>query len=289
MVMRVKRDKPSTPSVKQAQSDSWTTTGDHDFSSNNKPNKRAKFMLFAKAGVGKTAFVCRHAPDPIAILDIDGRALPTVEQARRDLGKTIHHVEILLPGEEGDPDETKLFAQSSLNKLFKNLKWAVGQSALGKMSTVYVDGCTEVDLLAKLAWDGCKAQTKEGAFGKDKDFINYQFWRIINIWRRGNAHLVLSSREKEIYKDHEATGDFTFRAAKVIDEAVDFSLQLRERDRMDGKGKKYEIKVIKSGINRSKSGKVYRESEWQEFGPFAHICNDIYSDLYEDGSVTDWI
>lgn len=266
-------------------SSSWSSS-DHDATSSDEPEEKAKIMLFSESGVGKTDFICRNAPDPMIIFDFDGRSLRTIKKVRRETGKTIHHVRILLPGEEDSPEETKLFATESLKKTFRNLKWAVRQSLLGQMSTIGFDGATEFDLLSKLAYDGCKVSTKEGAFGKDKDFVNYQFWRVFNICRQGQAHIILTSREKEIYKDHQSTGDFTFRASKVINEAVDISLQLRAKDQLSGSGKKYEIEVIKAGVDdkkNSKVGKVYKERDWQECGPFALICSDIYG-----GSIEDW-
>jgi hypothetical protein len=280
MVVRTDKSK-SVPSTVSSSSSSWSS-GDHDFSLDNEPAPKAKIMLFAETGVGKTAFVCRFAPDPIAIIDMDGRALPAVKQAREELGKVIHHTEIFLPGEEDTPEETRLFAHESIRKAIRNLKWAVTQSKIGKIRTICLDTATEYDLLCKLAYDGCKSELVDGkvketgSYGKDKDFINSQFWRIINIWRQGNAHLVLTGREKEIYKEHKATGDFTFRASKVINEAVDLSLQLRSIPKMDGDGRKSEIEVIKCGVNREKIGKVYKEREWKEHGPFALICSDVY-------------
>lgn len=300
MPVRVdKSDKAKTENGKSTSSflssssspSSWSSD-DNDFSLNNTPKRKAKLMLFAETGTGKTAFVCRFAPEPIAILDFDGRSLATVQQAREELNRTIHHTEIFLPGEEDTPEETRLYAHEQLKKTFRNLRWAVRQSLLGNIKTICIDTSTEFDLLCKLAYDGCKTELVEGkvketgSYGKDKDFVNYQFWRIVNIWRPGNAHLIFTGREKEIYKNHQATGDFTFRAAKVINEAVDISLQLRTMERMDGKGMKSEIEVIKSGINRDKVGKVYKELEksWQQHGPFAVICSDIYG-----GEIEEWI
>jgi hypothetical protein len=269
---------------------------EHDFSSNNSPSKKAKLMLFSETGVGKTDFICRNAPEEIAIFDFDGRSLRTVEKVRAETGKVIHHVDIFLPGEEGTPEETRIFALDSINKTIRNLKWCVKQSLLGKIKVIGFDGASEYQLLSKLAYDGCKTELVDGkikelrSWGKDIDFINHQFWRIFNICRRGNAHLIITSREKEVYdKEHKATGDFTFRASKVINEAVDFSLQLKAKDKLDpgSKGKKYEIEVIKAGVDDrsdSKVGKIYKEKDWQEHGPFALICSDVYG-----GDVTDWL
>lgn len=268
---------------------------EHDFSSNNEPSKKAKLMLFSETGVGKTDFICRNCPGEIAIFDFDGRSLRTVEKVRAETGKIIHHVDIFLPGEEGTPEETRIFALDSINKTIRNLKWCVKQSLLGKIKVIGFDGASEYNLLCKLAYDGCKTELVEGkiketkSWGKDTDFINHQFWRIFNICRRGNAHLIMTAREKEIYKDHNATGDFTFRATKVINEAVDFSLQLKAKDKLEpgSKGKKYEIEVIKAGVDDrsdSKVGKVYKEKDWQRYGAFAAICADVYG-----GDVADWL
>lgn len=266
---------------------------EHDFSSNNEPSKKAKIMLFSETGVGKTDFICRNAPEEIAIFDFDGRSLRTVEKVRAETGKIIHHVDIFLPGEEDTPEQTRVFALESINKTIRNLKWCVKQSLLGKIKVIGFDGASEYDLLCKLAYDGCKTELVDGkikntgSYGKDRDFINYQFWRVFNVCRQGNAHLILTSREKEVYKDHVGTGDFTFRASKVINEAVDFSLQLRAKDMLSGNGKKYEIEVIKAGVDdrsNSKVGKVYKEKDWEDYGPFALICSDVYG-----GDVTDWL
>lgn len=265
---------------------SWSDE-EHDATLDGESEGKAKIMLFSESGIGKTDFICRNSPDPIMIFDFDGRSLRTVKKVRKETGKAIHYVRIYLPGEEGEPEETKLFAQESIKKAIRNLRWAVKQSLSGEMKTIGWDGCSEYDLLAKLAYDGAKVQTKDGAFGKDKDFVNYQFWRVFNIVNRGTAHFILTAREKEIYKDHQSTGDFTFRASKVINEAVDFSLQLKAKDKLSGEGKKYEIEIVKCGVDdrsNSKVGKVYKEKDWQEHGPFAVICSDVYG-----GDVADWL
>lgn len=265
---------------------SWSSE-DHDATLDGESEGLAKIMLFSESGIGKTDFICRNAPDPMMIFDFDGRSLRTIKKVRKETGKTIHYVRIYLPGEEGEPEETKLFAQESIKKAIRNLSWAVKQSLSGNMRTIGWDGCSEYDLLAKLAYDGAKVQTKDGAFGKDKDFVNYQFWRVFNIVNRGQAHFILTAREKEIYKDHQSTGDFTFRASKVINEAVDFSLQLSAKNKLSGDGKKYEIEIVKCGVDdrsNSKVGKVYKEKDWQQHGPFAVICADIYG-----GEIEDWL
>lgn len=287
----ISRPKPSTSS--SFSSPDWSDE-EHDFSSNNEPSKKAKLMLFSETGVGKTDFICRNAPEEIAIFDFDGRSLRTVEKVRAETGKIIHHVDIYLPGEEEGPEATRIFALDSINKTIRNLKWCVKQSLVGKVKVIGFDGASEYQLLCKLAYDGCKTELVEGkikelkSWGKDTDFINHQFWRIFNICRRGDAHLILTSREKEIYdKEHKATGDFTFRASKVINEAVDVSLQLKAKDKLGSSGKKYEIEVIKAGVDDradSKVGKVYKEKDWQEYGAFALICSDVYG-----GDVKDWL
>lgn len=297
MVVRTKPTTTSNGSTKPVSLSSpsnWSNE-DHDFSSNNEPSKKAKLMLFSETGVGKTDFICRNAPEEIAIFDFDGRSLRTVEKVRAETGKVIHHVDIFLPGEENSPEETRIFALESINKTIRNLKWCVKQSLLGKIKVIGFDGASEYDLLCKLAYDGCKTELVDGkikntgSYGKDRDFINYQFWRVFNVCRQGNAHLIMTSREKEIYKDHVSTGDFTFRASKVINEAVDFSLQLRAVDLLTPgvNGKKYELEIIKAGVDDrsdSKVGKVYKERDWQEYGPFALICADVYG-----GDVRDWL
>lgn len=285
-------------STKSSSSTSFSTPDwsdeEHDFSSTNEPSKKAKLMLFSETGVGKTDFICRNAPEEIAIFDFDGRSLRTVEKVRAETGKVIHHVDIFLPGEEEGPEQTRIFALESINKTIRNLKWCVKQSLLGKIKVIGFDGASEYQLLCKLAYDGCKTELVDGkiketrSWGKDIDFINHQFWRLFNICRRGNAHLILTAREKRVFdKEHKDTGDFTFRSSSVINEAVDFSLQLKAKDLLSGTGKKYEIEVIKAGVDdrsNSKVGKIYKEKDWQEYGPFALICSDVYG-----GDVTDWL
>lgn len=299
MVVRTKATGAGETSVKSSSSSigpvDWSSE-EHDFSSNNTPSRKAKLMLFSETGVGKTDFICRNCPGEIAIFDFDGRSLRTVEKVRAETGKIIHHVDIFLPGEEGTPEETRIFALDSINKTIRNLKWCVKQSLLGKIKVIGFDGASEYQLLCKLAHDGCKTELVDGkikelkSWGKDIDFINHQFWRIFNIARRGNAHIVMTAREKRVFdKDHKDTGNFTFRSSSVINEAVDFSLQLRAKDKLEpgAKGKKYEIEVTKAGVDDrsdSKVGKVYKEKDWQEYGAFATICADVYG-----GNVTDWL
>lgn len=278
--------KSSSSSTTSFSTPDWSDE-EHDSTLDGESEGKAKIMLFSESGVGKTDFICRNAPDPIIIFDFDGRSLRTVKKVRLETGKVIRHVRIFTPGEEDSPEETKLFARSSIAKTIRNLKWAVKQSLTGGIKTIGFDGATEYTLLAKQAYDGVKEQTKDGAFGKDKDYVKHQFWRVVNIVLQGQAHFIITAREKEIWKDNKPTDDFSFRADSVINEAVDFSLQLRQKDKLSGEGKKYEIKIIKCGVDDrldSKVGKVYKEGDWQEYGPFAVICADVYG-----GDVTDWL
>lgn len=277
--------KPSSSSSSISPPD-WSDE-EHDSTLDGESEGKAKILLFSETGMGKTDFICRNSPDPIIIFDFDGRSLRTVKKVRHETGKIIRHVRIFTPGEESEPDETKLFARASIQKTIRNLKWAVKQSLTGNIKTIGFDGASEFTLLAKQAYDGVKEQTKDGAFGKDKDYVKHQFWRVINVVLQGEAHFIITAREKEIWKDSKPTEDFTFRADSVVSEAVDFSLQLRAKDKLGSDGKKYELKLIKCGVDDrsdSKVGKVYKEKDWQEHGPFALICADVYG-----GDVTDWL
>lgn len=260
----------------------------NDFEILSAPKKQANMLIFGDAGTGKTSFCTRYAPDPIAIINVDKRDQPAVFDALQ-AGRKILRTQIEFKLRIGmTSDQVKLEAQSCIDKAVKNFEYAVEQSKKGNIRTILLDTATEYSEICKYAFDGIRGKSKDGAFGKDKDFVNQEWWRLFNLAREGNAHFIVTSRGKEIWRNQEPTGKFTFRCPEVVNDAADWSGQIRIK-KIGAAGKKsneFELEITKAGINISQLGQIYDKSDWEDMGgPFVCAC---YYQFENTSDVEDW-
>lgn len=232
-------------------------------------------LLAAESGVGKTFFLLRYCPPPIAYFWYDNRSQENLDKARED-GIAIYDKRLVMPVGNLSVEETKKAARDIQETTIRNVIWATQKS---RAKTIAFDTATEFSAILKLAFDGVKEQTKEGAFGKDKDWVKYQWQRIFAIVRNSPCNLITTARVKEVWRTNEngqqvATGVNTYRCPEEVSELVDWTVELKLEETLAGRRRpKFKLDVIKSGNDLSKYGKVYRQKDWEDMNmnPFEFI------------------
>lgn len=244
-----------------------------DFTAPTSPKSQAKITLCGESKVGKTTFALRYAPDPVALLNFDGRAAYAAQEATL-AGRRILTTEIRVPGDINrmGEDAVKKAGQLAIDKTMKNLEWAVRESQKGNVRTICFDTGTEYGNFLTLAFRGKLGLIKD--YGKSKDLINQQLLRLYQVAADGNAHLIMLTRAKATWAGEEPSGKFEPRAYEVLSEAADIVAHLRFRRAGKGKvGRDSEIEILSAGTDRSQLGAVYRESDWEDLGgPFVYTC-----------------
>lgn len=265
--------------------------GASDFTILSAPKKQANLYISGEGGQGKTSFVTRYAPDPIACINVDRRDQQAIYEALQ-MGRRILRTEVDFRMRLGmTTDDLKLTARACLDRTIANMEWAIEESLKGNIRSIFIDTGTELSEIMKIAFDGTRDKTKEGAFGKDTDYVNQEWWRLFNLARQGQAHFIVATRSKEIWKDNGkgfqvATGKHTYRAPHVIHDASDWGGLIRLKKGLGGQTKKkWELEIIKAGVNISQLGAVYDEEEWGDMGPFAYAC---YQQYINTSNPEDW-
>lgn len=244
-----------------------------DFTAPPIPKRQAKITLCGESGVGKTTFALKYAPDPIALINFDGRAGYAAQEATQ-AGKKVLMTEIRISGDINrmKEEEAKRAGQIVIDKTMKNLEAAVRESQKGNIRTICFDTGTEYGQFLTLAFRGKLGLVKD--YGKSKDLINQQLLRLYQVAADGNAHLIMLTRAKATWAGEEPSGKFEPKAYEVLSEAADIIAHLRFRKA--GKGrvtKETEIEILKAGTDRSQLGAVYREADWEDLGgPFVYAC-----------------
>lgn len=252
--------------------------------------KQAVILLFGEPGEGKTSFITRYAPEPVALFNFDGRGGPAIEEARR-MKRKILPVDVRYPSNlsKMDSDQARSIARNTLDKFMRNLEISARESMRGRVKTIGIDTGTELGNIITTSVTGTKVAIK-GDFGRSRDLVNQQWWTIFDMVRESDAHLVVLARGKEIWEGQKPSGRSTYRGPKVLNEAVDFSAWIRLSGSKGIKKKKrssksFEIEITKGGTNIVELGEVYTEEDWEDVGPFAYTC----SMMYKDSSIEDWI
>lgn len=244
-----------------------------DFTAPPVPKRQAKITLCGLEGTGKTTFALKYAPDPIALINFDGRAGYAAQQAV-EVGKKILMTEVRITGDINrmGEDAARKAGQAAIDKTMKNLEAAVRASQKGDVRTICFDTGTEYGNFVTLAFRGKLGLVKD--FGKSKDLINQQLLRIYQLVADGNAHLVMLTRAKGTWEGDTPTGEFEPRAYEVLSEAADIVAHLRFKKAGRGKiSKESEIRILKAGTDRSQLGAIYREADWEDLGgPFVYAC-----------------
>ncbi len=266
-----------------------------DFTEPTKPKPQSNCVIIGKSGQGKSSFVLKYAPEPIAFINLDGRADSAAYRAK-EAGRKIHFLKIDMPANPTRLDDKTLraAAQKAVNQFVRNYEWAVDQSLRGNIRTIAADTATEYAGLVNMAITG-RVDRVKGDYGKSKDMINREFWRLFNLARSGNAHLVLLAREQEIWENNEPTGRLKARGPEVIEDGADWCGVIRlATGAKPGKKivvkrssvvKEFELLITKGGVNIEELGQLYTQAEWGDEGPFAYAN---YKQFEETSELEDW-
>jgi hypothetical protein len=290
---------PKTPTTRVTPSSRSTSAGgsspSSDFITLTTPKRQAIALIFGDSKTGKTSFATRFMPDPIALINFDRRARAAVLKAQEEFGKKVPFLSCDLPARvrRMAPNEARLAALDIVDKVVRNIEWAAEESLRGNVRTICLDTGTEFSEILKLSFDGVIGQTKEGAYGRDKDYVNRQWWNIFNIVRDSNAHLLITARAAEIWiknpntGQQEATGRFKYKGPSVVADGVDWAGNIRLRKGLKGRLKKeFELEITSAGENLEELGKVYTEKDWEDLGgPFVYSCLMQYL----GSSMEDWM
>lgn len=259
---------------------------DLEFVDLNSIKKHAIILLIGDDGTGKTSFATRYAPDPLVVVSFDGRSRQAVKEAQ-EMGRKVDLIEINVTHKSLPPDQMKLHAREVVERAMYVYETLIEESKRDNVRTIlFPDTATEYSEILKLAYDGTIEITKEGAKGTDKDFIARQWWRIFNLARNeSNAHLIVTSRMTEIWKDDKPTGSYKAKCSRAVSSGVDLTMQIRLKTTFGIPKPEFEILVTNPKTNIVELGNVYDAKMWDKFGgPFVYSCLMNYP----DSEVEEW-
>lgn len=263
-----------------------TSVGSHDFITLTEAKQQCVGLVLGDPKSGKTTFVTDYCPTPIAFINFDGRAEHAVNKALKN-GRDIRYVQIAYAADDIsklDHAKAKALGQAAIEKTIRNLKWAVGESKHGRIKTICFDTGTEYDEILKLAVRGT-IENVQGDFGRSKNMMNEQWKRVFDIARGGKAHFIMLARTQEIWVGNAPTGRFGVRGNDQMDILSDWSGMIKVKRKRKQDPPRFELEIMRSGVNIAEMGNVYTEDDWAELGgPFAYTCIN----QYPDSSLEDW-
>lgn len=246
-----------------------------DFTLPPRPKRQANILLYGDGGVGKTTFALRYAPDPVAFLSFDRRGDNAAWEAHSS-GRKVLFTRIDYPANitKLDHVQAQKIGQAGVDKVIRNVEWAVRESQKGNVGSITLDTGTEFNEIITLAIRGRLDKVK-GDFGASKDLINRQWWRLLNLAREGDAHFIVLARAAAIWENNEPTGKFKYRGPDVMNDGVDWSGHLRFSKKVPKRDeiKTHEIEVTKAGLFLPTLGQVIKTEDWEDLGgPFVYGC-----------------
>lgn len=258
-----------------------------DFTTPPRPKRQANILLFGDAGVGKSTFALRYAPYPVAFLSFDRRGDNAAWEAHSS-GREVLFTRIDYPANitKLEHAQAQRIGQTGLDKVIRNVEWAVRESQKGNVGSITLDTGTELNEIITLAIRGRLDKVK-GDFGASKDLINRQWWRILNLAREGDAHLIVLARAAAVWENNEPTGKFKYRGPEVMNDGVDWAGHLRfsKKPLKRGETKTHEIEITKAGLFLPALGQVLKTEDWEDAGgPFAYGCLVNFP----DSELQDW-
>lgn len=251
-----------------------------DFTAPPEPRKQANVIVFGDAGCGKSTFALKYAPAPVAFLSYDRRGDHAAFQAHES-GRKIFFTRIEAPSNvyRMSDQEAKKVGMACVDKTIRNLEIAARESERGNVRTIVLDTGTEYGDLVTMAYRGRADKVKD--YGESKFLINRELWRIFEIARKSEAHLIVLGRAKPVWEDNKPSGAFDLRGPDVFNDAADWVGHIRLKKagsvkRQRTGEKKFEMEMVRAKIDITVQGDVYDEDDWGEFGPFVWACTMNY-------------
>ena len=263
-------------------------TAKHDFVTSLQPSDKACVLIYGDGGCGKTTFLTKHVPDPVAILNFDGRALHAVDSAQKE-GRHIYFVPIRCKGNVSRlrSPEVKKIASTALDQTLRNLEWALEESVKGRIRTVGLDTFTELEDLITLAVRG-RYDLESGDYGQSQRLINRQMLTIFDMCRQAPAHCVVLAKASQVWKNNRPVDEFVPQCSKLARSSVDWAGYLSvENKKRKGSGKakvKFSLKIMKAGNQINELWSVYDSVDWKKEGPFQYACKRQYLIWYGEPS-----
>ena len=272
----------------------------HDFELSDKIPSRTHCLICGSTGSGKTTFVTDYCPEPVYLINLDGRSGPAVANARSK-GRTIHHAQLLKGTDlskvymtdgnrkKEDIDMDKEVAEAVVRRVVANVEYAVQQSQLNGGGTLAIDTVYELGLIYNIAVSGSPIATMND-YGKGKFLVNYRLLALFSLIRSGNFNFVGLSRERAIWQDiikkgkkvREQTGDYEPRCLDPFCEEADWiariAVDMPDKSQLPSKRKpaSFSLEMLNPKVKISEASKIYTQDEWSMLGPFAYACAQLY-------------
>lgn len=255
-----------------------------DFSSEIKPKFQSLSLIYGDAGTLKSSFAYLYCPEPVFCLNFDGRDLDAFQRAK-DQGREVYRVQFDLPAgiDQMDIGKAKEIGKTLLDKTMRNYRWCLDQANKGNIRTIFWDTATEATRLMTVALRG-RTQAPNDDYGRASGQINHMWLEDIGkACRQTPAHLVILSRSKSVWIDNKPAYD-DFRCPEAVNEAVDWSANIRIRRLPNGKQTKDLELLINKSVVFGEGGKIYTSRDWQDDGPFVYTCWQ----MWEKSEIEDW-
>jgi len=256
-------------------------------------------IIIGDGGSGKTTFITRYCPGPIALFTFDGRSDEAIQEAQETRGEgIIQEFRIDFPFDAIflNKDRAMKAAKTALDQYFRGLKIACDAAKQGQIVTIGHDTGTELNDLFQIYARGDLETTKpegdkgHGDRGASKFIINRQWLTIFQMVRASGANFIVIGRPKQKWVDNAPVKDtFLPYLPEVCNDATDWTGRISPivvpATRKTPAEVSFEIKISKAGPNITQLGRVYSSREWEpEGGPFAYISSQMYQKV-EDKSI----
>jgi len=264
------------------------------FSTRSSKKPQSVGIIVGDGGSGKTTFVTRYCPGPIAFFNFDSRSSEAIEEARELRGEDIiQECPITFPFDALFLTKERAMAttKQAITDFLKKLRAACIAAEEGIIKTIALDTGTELNDLFWIHARGDLETTKlEGERGGSKFIINRQWLTVFQMVRASGAHFIVLGRPKQKWVDNAPLKDtYVPYLPEVCNDATDWTGRISPivvpATRKTPAEVSFEIKISKAGPNITQLGRVYSSREWEnEGGPFAYISSQMYQKV-EDKTI----
>lgn len=290
----IKKDVASTPRPSSRSRSTSVEPIGEGFITRSTKKPQSVGIVVGDGGSGKTTFVTRYCPGPIAFFNFDGRSSEAIQEARDLRGENIiQECPITFPFDSLFLAKERAMATTKpvITDFLKKLRTACVAAEQGRIKTIALDTGTELNDLFWLHARGDLETTKlEGERGGSKFIINRQWITIFQMAKASGANFIVLGRPKQKWIDNAPVKDtFIPYLPEVCNDQTDWTGRIAPTvipaTRKTPAEVSFEIKISKAGPNITQLGRVYTSREWDnEGGPFAFISGQMYQKV-EDKTI----